>query len=191
MSLFQKGTVIETERLTLRRWTMRDMTGFLRFSADPAVMLAAGAVPVLTEEQARTALRRAVDDPYVFAIVRKEDGEIVGKIKFQGDYRRYRANSISIGYEQARVYWGNGYMTEALRAMVRYAFETLDVDVVAVSHFLGNERSRRVIERAGFYFEGILPCAFSRADGAVMDDVCYSILRSEYESGRMSPTRRL
>ena len=187
MSFFQKGAVIETERLTLRRWTMRDMAGFLRFAADPAVMLSAGAVPVLTEEQARGELRRAADDPYVFAIVRKSDGEIVGKIKFQGDYRRYRTHSVSIGYELARAYWGNGYMTEAVRAMVRYAFETLRVDVVAVSHFLGNERSRRVIERAGFYFEGIMPCAFSRADG----EVCYSILRSEYESGKMSPVRRL
>lgn len=191
MSRLPKGVAAETERLTLRRWTMRDMTGFLRFAADPAVMFAAGSAPVMTEEQAHSELRRAADDPYVFAIVRKEDGEILGKIKFQGDFRRFRTNSVSIGYELARVYWGNGYMTEALRAMVRYAFEQIGVDVIGISHFVGNERSRRVIERAGFYFEGIMPHAFCRPDGTVMDDACYSLLRSEFETGAMSPVRRL
>lgn len=193
MSLFQRSreTVIETERLILRRWTTRDMQGFLRFAADPEVMITAGSAPVLTEEQARGELRRAVDDPYVLAITKKDTGEILGKIKFQGDFRRYKVNSVSIGYELAKVYWGNGYMPEALRAMVRHAFEVLDVDVVGISHFVGNERSRRVIEKAGFFFEGVIPCAFRRADGVLMDDMSYSILRSEYESGEPAAVRHL
>lgn len=190
MSVLHNGTEIETERLLLRRWTMRDMPGFLLFAADPEVMMAAGAMPVLSPEEARAELKRAADDPYAFAITLKSTGEIVGKIKYQKDDCRYQVHSVSIGYELARRYWGNGYMTEALRGMVRHAFEVMEVDVVSVHHFTCNQRSRRVIERAGFLFEGVIPHAFRRFDGRVFDDVSYSILRSEFETGQVSPSRR-
>lgn len=67
--------------------------------------------------------------------------------------------------------------------MVQNAFEVMNVEVVAISHFVGNEPSRKVIERAGFIFEGVMPCGFKRFDGEVFDNVCYSILRSEYDTG--------
>ena len=81
-------------------------------------------------------------------------------------------------------------MTEALRGMVRHAFDVMRVDVVGIRHFVGNERSRRVIERAGFVFEGVVPQAFCRFDGKVFDDASYSILREEYETGHVSASRR-
>lgn len=190
MSLFQRGAFIETERLLLRRWSMQDMTGFLRIAADPGVMMAAGAKPVLSPGEAEAELKRASDDPYSFAITLKSTGEIVGKIKYQNDERRYNVNSVSVGYELARIYWGNGYMTEALRGMVRHAFEHMEVDVVGIHHFVENERSRRVIERAGFIFEGVIPCAYRRFDGRVFDEASYSILRSEYRTGALSPSRK-
>lgn len=166
------------------------MGGFLLFAADPAVMLAAGSRPVTTADEAETELRRAAQDSYNFAVTLSETGEILGKIKFQNDIRRFHVNSVSIGYELAHPYWGNGYMTEALRGMVRFAFDKLRVDVVGIGHFTGNERSRRVIERAGFFFEGVIPCAFRRFDGAVFDDASYSILREEFESGKMAESRQ-
>ena len=190
MSILQQETQIETERLLLRRWTMQDMPGFLLFAADPEVMMAAGSKPVLSPQEARLELERTVADPYAFAITLKGTGEIVGKIKYQADDCRYQVNSVSIGYELARRYWGNGYMTEALRGMVRHAFGAMRMDVVGIHHFTCNQKSRRVIERAGFIFEGVIPQAFRRFDGRVFDDVCYSILRSEYETGQISSSRR-
>ena len=136
-------------------------------------------------------LRRAADDPYAFAITLRETGEVMGKIKYQRDYCRYNTDSISIGYELSRRYRHNGYMTEALRAMVQNAFEVMNVEVVAISHFVGNEPSRKVIERAGFIFEGVMPCGFKRFDGEIFDNVCYSILRSEYDTGLISSVRRM
>ncbi|MGN0479874.1 MAG: GNAT family N-acetyltransferase [Hominenteromicrobium sp.] len=190
MNAFSGGAVIETERLLLRRWSMQDMPGFLLFAADPEIMMAAGSRPVLSPEEAQAELRRTADDPYAFAITLKSTGEIAGKIKFQNDIGRYQTNSVSVGYELARRYWHCGYMTEALRGMVRHAFDVMRVDVVGIRHFVGNERSRRVIERAGFIFEGVVPHAFRRFDGKVFDDACYSILREEYETGRISAARR-
>ena len=83
-------------------------------------------------------------------------------------------------YELPRAYWGRGYMTEALAAMVRCAFERKHVDVLAIGHFQGNHRSRRVIEKCGFQYEGTIRQGFRRYDGQVFDDVCYSILKEEY-----------
>ena len=189
--MFFQRPVMETERLLLRRWTMQDMSGFLRFAADPGVMMAAGARPVLSPEEARLELKRSTEDPYSYAMVLKKTGEVVGKIKYQNDLRRMQVNSISVAYEMARPYWGFGYMTEALRGMVRHAFENLQVDVIGISHFAENDRSRRVIERAGFYREGLIPRAFRRFDGTVFDEVSYSILKEEYYTGVPSEIRRI
>ena len=189
MALFDRP-VIETERLVLRRWKMQDMSGFLRFAADPEVMMAAGARPVLSPEEANTTLRRYTEDPYVFAIVLKATGEIMGKIRYQKDYRRPYINSVSVGYELARPFWGNGYMTEALCGMVRYAFDVMQMDVIGISHFTENHRSRRVIEKAGFIREGVIPYAFYRFDGRIFDEVTYSLTREEYLTGVPDSSRR-
>ena len=163
---------ILTPRLRLRRFSMQDMSGFLLFAADADTMLRAGSKPVSTPAEAESELRCAADDPYAFAVTLRETGEVMGKIKYQRDYCRYNTDSISIGYELSRRYRHNGYMTEALRAMVQNAFEVMNVEVVAISHFVGNEPSRKVIERAGFIFEGVMPCGFKRFDGEVFDNVC-------------------
>ena len=128
---------METPRLVLRHWRESDLEDFLAFAADPAVMLDSGARPATTFEEEQTFFRRALWDSGCYAIVLKETGRPIGKIKFQKDIRRPKGNSLSIGYELARAYWGRGYMTEALAAMVRCAFERKHVDVLAIGHSSG------------------------------------------------------
>ena len=171
---------LETPRLVLRRWREGDREDFLAFASDPEVMLSSGARTARTPEEQRTAFERALRDSGCYAIVPKETGHPAGQIKFQKDLCRRGVDSLSIGYELARAHWGRGYMTEALRAMVEHAFEHKGVEVLSISHFAGNDRSRRVIEKCGFRREGVLLRAFRRGDGAVFDNVCYSLLREEY-----------
>ena len=73
-------------------------------------------------------------------------------------------------------------MTEAVRAVLRYAFETLCLEMVTVYHYPFNHRSSRVIEKCGFHYEGTLRRGTTRFDGQVLDNVCYSLLRGEYEA---------
>lgn len=171
---------METPRLLLRRWKPLDFQAFLRFAGDPEVMLPAGSKPALGLQEAETQFRRALRDEGCYAIVLKGTGEPIGKIKFQEDLRRLRVNSLSIGYELVKSRWGRGYMAEALSAMVGEAFRRRGVEVLAISHFAQNQRSRRVIEKCGFRYEGTILQGFRRFDGAVFDDVCYSITREEY-----------
>ncbi len=174
---------METRRLLLRNWKPSDFEGFLKFAADPRVMLASGAKPAESQEEAGKLFGRAQRDSGCYAIILKKKNTAIGQIKFQKDIRRYRVDSFSIGYELAREYWGNGYMPEALAAMVRCAFEQKGARALGIAHFTENDRSRRVIEKCGFLHEGTIRRAFCRFDGVVFDDECYSILREEYESG--------
>lgn len=181
MNLFQRMRgEMETGRLILRKWKQSDFEDYLKFATDREVMLASGGKPATSMEEAQTGFHRALRDGGCYAIVLKETGRPIGKIKFQKDIRRYHVNSLSIGYELSREHWGNGYMTEALKAMISYAFEKKKIDVLAIGHFTVNQRSKRVIEKCGFRHEGTILKAYKRFDGEVFDDECYSLLKEEY-----------
>ena len=175
---------METERLLLRHWKREDFEAYLGVVSDPEVMTPAGCQAARALEEAAAMFRRDCRNEMCYAIVLKEAGQAVGRIKYQSDLRRFHVNSLSLGYELRRDCWGRGYMTEALGAMVANAFEKRKVDVVAVSHFSDNARSRRVIEKCGFRLEGTVPWALRRFDGKICDDVCYSILREDYFAAR-------
>ena len=171
---------METERLRLRRWQVSDFADFARFDTDPDVMWASGARPASNDMELQQDFRLALKNEGCYAIVLKETGRPIGQIKFQRDIRRFHTNSVSVAYELSTEFWGRGYMTEALSAMVEHAFEKTGVEVVTISHFTVNHRSKRVIEKCGFRYEGTLLHAFRRVDGAVFDDATYSMLREEY-----------
>ena len=174
---------IETQRLLLRRWEHKDFRAYVPIVSDPEEMVPAGCQPAGTLDAAAALFARDLRNDLCYAIVLRENDEVIGRIKFQSDLRRFHVNSLSIGYELRRDKWGRGYMTEALAAMVTCAFEKKKVDVLAVSHYSDNERSRRVIEKCGFRLEGVVPWACKRFDGKICDDVCYSILREDYING--------
>lgn len=85
-----------------------------------------------------------------------------------------------IGYALREESWGKGYMTEVVRRMMQFGFESLCLDLISVGHFEFNDRSRRVIEKCGFRYEGTLRRASSIFDGSVHDELVYSMLREEY-----------
>ena len=72
-----------------------------------------------------------------------------------------------LGYALAKWAWGKGYMTEAAREVVRYGFEELRIPLLTCTHYLFNDRSRRVIEKCGFVREGTLHAAEASPDGTI------------------------
>ena len=75
-------------------------------------------------------------------------------------------------------------MTEAAERVIRYAFETLALDSLAITTRKSNARSQRVIEKCGFRYEGTMRRAYRIYDGTVHDLLCYSMLREEYMEKR-------
>ena len=87
---------------------------------------------------------------------------------------------MMINYALSAAYWGYGYMTETVNRVIQYAFEELNIDLLSVFHYPYNVRSRRVIEKCGFEYEGTIKQGSQRYDGQVFDAVCYSILKEDW-----------
>ena len=76
------------------------------------------------------------------------------------------------------------YDCEFLETSVSSVFEEMGLEVLSISHFPFNQRSRRVIEKCGFRYEGTLRKSAVLHDGSVCDEVCYSLLKEEYQRNK-------
>lgn len=110
------------------------------------------------------------DNPIkVFAI--EIEGEASGSIGIfpQADIHE---KSAEIGYWLAEKYWRNGIMSSAVRDIVKYGFDTFDIVRIYAKPFSSNERSQRVLEKAGFALEARLKKALYK-NGEFMDELIY------------------
>lgn len=111
------------------------------------------------------------------AIDRASDGEFLGWCslsQWNPDFR-----SASLGYCLTEASWGHGYATEAARAVLAWAFDTLDLNRVQAEADTRNIGSARVLEKLGFVREGTLreDCI---VNGDVSDSWVYGLLRREW-----------
>jgi RimJ/RimL family protein N-acetyltransferase len=116
------------------------------------------------------------------AIDRLSDGAFLGWCslsRWNPDYR-----SASMGYCLDDAAWGQGYATEAAHAVLRWAFETLDLNRVQAEADTRNVASARVLEKLGFVREGTLreDCVVS---GEVSDSWVYGLLRREWQPAQV------
>lgn len=80
-----------------------------------------------------------------------------------------------------KVFWNNGFGTEAVRLMLKHGFETLNLHRIFLRVYENNPRAIRVYEKAGFVKEGIMRDAVYR-NGCYINDIIMSVLRSEWNS---------
>jgi len=106
---------------------------------------------------------------------------LVGVVGFHGVDWQHRLTSL--GYWLAEEAQGRGTMSEAARAMVDHALGVWRLNRVEIRASVENERSRSLIERLGFRFEGMARQAFRLADG-YHDDAVYSMLAAEWPAAR-------
>lgn len=90
----------------------------------------------------------------------------------------FRAHRAEIGYWLARPFWGQGIMTDAVRAFVRYAFSELELLRLTAHVFENNVASSRVLEKNGFLLEGKLREHFFK-DGNFLDARLYGLLKHD------------
>lgn len=180
-----KGSVIEmktleTQRLILRELTLEDLSDFHEYASMPEVADNAGWRPHSSMEESRAVLMALIDLKCERAIVLKESSKVIGSISIKQDPKRRVGLASVIGYSLSKNYWGMGLMTEAVKRIIQYGFEEQALKVISAYHFQSNQRSQRVIEKAGLVLEGRMRCAYEMYDGTIHDDCCYSILREEY-----------
>lgn len=173
---------IETNRIILRGWALNDVDDFFEYAKNPNVGPNAGWGPHTDKQISLNILNSFIEKNEVWAIVYKENGKVIGSVGLHDDDRRKgnMENIKMLGYVLSEDYWGKGIMTETVNAVLKFAFEDMNLELVSVFHYPFNSRSKRVIEKCGFAYEGRLRMASKIFDGSVCDSLCYSMTRKEY-----------
>ena len=156
-SVFADPPELITPRLKLVRILPKHVEDMYTYSKDPAVSKYLMWSPHTSiRETARyiDLLQRKYDDGSFndWGVTLADTGRIFGACGFTSfDYAH---NTAEVGYVLARDTWGNGYAPEALRAVMRFGFETFDLDGYTAKYMEGNEASARVMQKCGMTHEG-------------------------------------
>ncbi|WP_269868048.1 GNAT family N-acetyltransferase [Paenibacillus caseinilyticus] len=98
--------------------------------------------------------KRQRDEAYLYGIFLRESGELIGTISLM-EVMRGSLQSCFVGYTLDKAHNGKGYMTEAVRLLVKHAFEVLGLQRIDAGVMPHNTGSIRVLEKAGFRQEGL------------------------------------
>lgn len=173
--------IIETNRLILRPWRDSDAAALYPYAADPLVGPAAGWEPHKDVEDSCRVIRDILSEDGTFAVTIRDRGNTpVGSIGYFTCAEAEAGGALELGYWIARPFWGQGYIPEAVEALLTLLFRMENHPQVWCAHFTGNEKSRRVIEKCGFAYR------FTRdsgpwPSGGMRETRFYSITKEEWE----------
>jgi ribosomal-protein-alanine N-acetyltransferase len=173
---------LRTARLRLRPFTGADSDALFALHSSSDVLRYWDAPPWSDHARAEpfvAACRQMAEEGSGarLAMDRVSDGTFVGwcsLTRWNPDHR-----SASLGYCLGEAAWGHGYATEGARAVLQWAFDTLDLNRVQAETDTRNAASARVLEKLGFVREGTLreDCI---VNGEVSDSWVYGLLRSQW-----------
>ncbi|MEG4113063.1 MULTISPECIES: GNAT family protein [unclassified Microcoleus] len=173
---------IETERLLLRKITLNDASDMFEYACNPEVSKYTMWSTHTSIEDTKYFLksitkmykRRELVD---WGIVHKADKKFIGTCGFvEWSMTHSRAE---IGYALSRNYWGEGYMSEAVNAVIEFGFREMLLNRILARCEVSNIASARVMEKVGMKLEGILRQHIFVKD-RYWDLKLYSILREEF-----------
>lgn len=174
--------VLNTERLVLRGFDPSDAVDVYAYAQSEKVGPMAGWAPHRSLEDSRRVVQGFIEAGDAWAVVDKSTGHVIGSISLHVDGKRRLEGCRQMGYVLGENYWGQGFATEACREVLRYAFEELNCPVVSSMHFPVNQKSRRVLKKLGFTYEGTLRRTMKLYDGSYADSLVYSLFKEEYEA---------
>jgi ribosomal-protein-alanine N-acetyltransferase len=181
-----KGTVtFETERLILRRFVLDDVTdAYNNWLSDPDVAM-------YMQWDAHTDIKQTqkwVADYYVgnydkndfyrWAIAMKDDNRVIGSVGFHIEHEYDSVADIS--YALCKRFWNKGIMSEALTAVIAYAFNEIKINRLEAFHAIANPGSGRVLQKVGMKFEGHARQKYRNRLRGFEDCDMYAILSEDY-----------
>lgn len=156
MKPYEKNPNLETERLIFRCWAESDAEDLYKYASDPAVGPIAGWPVHQSLEESREIIRTVFCEEEAYALCLKTDGKVIGAIELKLKGRSELAEKVDeceLGYWLGKPFWGKGLMPEAVREMLRHAFEDLGMTKVWCGYYDGNTKSKRVQEKSGFRYQ--------------------------------------
>lgn len=150
---------LSTDRLNLRAATHDDAAAFRALLSIPEVTRFSNWPDAPTDEQGIQFVQKMVDqfssgNGCAWIIEDRPSGAFVGAVRFNYFMKDWMCGGV--GYELHPDFWGRGLMTEALRAIVIYGHQAFELNRIEAWTLPGNGASDRVLEKAGFRYEGTL-----------------------------------
>ena len=179
-----KPVTLTTGRLKLRWMDERDVAAHFAVFSDPEVTRYWSGAPWTDIEQARegvAATMAAYTDGsgLRLGVELLESGELIGNVSLHHFVEQNRR--CDIGYAIASRHWGQGYVTEALEALIRHGFDTLDLNRIEADIDPRNVGSARVLEKLGFRKEGYMPERWF-VNGETADTAFYGLLKRYWDA---------
>jgi RimJ/RimL family protein N-acetyltransferase len=176
--------MLSTERLQLRAFVEGDWQAMHAMLSDPEVIryIPAGSA---SEEETREHVQALIvghkDHPprYNFAVVLRSEDAFIGMCFLSIGSRAGEPRQADLGYLLDRRYWGQGYATEATRAVLDFGFRKLDLHRVYATCRPANVASSRVLEKLGMRREAHFR-QHRHIKGAWHDSYLYAILDHEW-----------
>ena len=149
--------ILQTERLVLRPSEVGDVPAFHGYMSDPEVTRHSSLSPISLEQAQEmvggmvASQGAASSPPASFAIALRGESLLIGNCRLKHD--RGDPGQADIAYFLNRRFWGRGYATEVVRALIEYGFETLGLGRIIGLCVPDNVASWRVMEKAGMRAE--------------------------------------
>lgn len=173
---------LDAPRVRLRWLTDRDVDALFAIFSDETMMRYWSTLPMKDRAEAAEYLARirsgfAGKSLFQWGIERREDGEVLGTCTIFNIHRD--SMRAELGYCLRSPHWRQGYMREALTALIDYAFATLRLRRLEADVDPKNANSLRILERMGFQREGLLRERWN-VGGDIQDSVFLSLLAREW-----------
>ena len=151
----ERTCFLKTDRTGFSRWTDADLPLAQSLWGDPAVTNHICATGIFSQSDIENRLKLEIANGEQFGIqywpiFELASGELIGCCGL----RPHGEKQLEIGFHLRPQFWGQGYAVEAARAVISYAFETLQTDSLFAGHNPRNVNSAKVLKKLGFSFVG-------------------------------------
>jgi RimJ/RimL family protein N-acetyltransferase len=183
-----RACVLETERLTLRRPTLADVKAIANLANDRRIAENTRRLPhPYSQDHAIEFVRALANDQRETVFLIENNYTPIGAVGV--DWRQ--PDAPELGYWLGFEYWGQGFATEAARAVIDFTFEQFDVEHVISGARVTNPSSRNILEKCGFQWSGVELHRFEALGSSTPVD-CFRLTRGVWSSLKnwASSTRR-
>jgi RimJ/RimL family protein N-acetyltransferase len=170
--------LLETDRLILRDITILDAADIFEYAKNQNVGDGAGWKAHKNIEETKSVIEGVlkVDN---LAIVYKENNKVIGTIGLSEKLDKI----YELGYSLSEDYWHKGLMSEAVKALIDYAFLELNAYEIDAGVFLDNFRSEKLLLNVGFKYIGIHKKDYLNYDNRYKDCKRFRLLKTDYMEG--------
>ena len=168
---------LETVRLLLRKPRPEDAEEYVAL-CNTEFVLRYNAMTPKNIEQVRQSFAQPRED--VLLLELKETGRIIGEITLDEDSVRWGVASKELSYWLGEAYSRQGYMKEALGAVIAHLFESENQECVAARCFAPNTASLALLKSLGFTQDGYIPRCVKGYGDRIFDDTLHSLFRKDF-----------